>query len=320
MVAAMAFSMVVTGCSPGEPPPRPKVVLAYIPFTSCAQLFVAIEKGYFAEEGLDVEARACSNSNIALNALISGEVHGSIGNGFTTLLPIEESDPGSLRIYHPCLETRTRYTSNIVVRPSAPFQSIADLKGHRIGTYTGATQLHNLHLVLAKFMDPTKDIQIIQVATPLQIQCLVANQFDALFTIEPTSSIALDQGAARLLEANVRVKYILDPFPAAANSFRAEFVREQPLTAAKIVRALDRAILYIREHETEARQTFTKYLALEPPIAAKCGLYEWWRIAECDVRAIQRLADLMHKMDELKKPIDVEPLFIRSSDVRLPQP
>ena len=296
--------------------PKAKITLAYIPFTSSFQLFVALEKGYFADEGLEVEARHCANSNVALNALMAGKVQGSIGNGFTTLLPIEQSSPGSLKVYHPCLETREKYTSNVLVRPDAPFKTIADLKGHSIGTYTGATQRHNLYLLLNKFMDPAQDIKIIQVGSALQIQAFEAGQFEALFTIEPQSSIVIDRNIGRVLESNVRVKYILDPFPAAANSFRADYVRKNPETAAKIVRALDRAIMYIREHESEARKLLLKYLPMEPNIASKCGIYKWWRIEESDITAVQQLADLMTQMGELDSQITVDPLFIQNSDLK----
>jgi NitT/TauT family transport system substrate-binding protein len=296
--------------------PHPKIKIAYIPFTSSFQLFVALEKGYFADEGLEVEAQRCANSNVALNALMSGEVQGSVGNGLTTVLPIEQSSPGSLKIYHLCLETREKYTSNVLVRPDAPFKTIADLKGHSIGTYTGATQRHNLYLLLQKFMDPEHDIKIIQVESALQIQAFDAGQFEALFTIEPQSSIVIDHNVGRVLESNVRVKYILDPFPAAANSFRADYVRKNPETAAKVVRALDRAIMYIREHESEARQLLLKYLPMEPKIASKCGIYEWWRIDEGDITAVQRLADLMTQMGELDSQINVYSLFIKSDDLK----
>jgi NitT/TauT family transport system substrate-binding protein len=286
------------------------LTVAYIPFTSSLQLFVALENGYFADEGLDVTAQQCADSNVAMDALMSGHVQCSVGNGLTTLLPVEQSAPGSLRIFHPCLETQKKFTSNVLVRRDAPFQSITDLKGHRIGTYTGATQRHNLQMVLSKFMDPSKEIQMFQVSSALQIQAFEAGQFDALFTIEPYSTLVVDHGVGRVLDSNVRVKYILDPYPAAANSFRSDFVQKNPAVVRKVVRSLDRAITFIREHESEARSLLPKYLNLDPETASKCGIYEWWRMDEGDVAAIQRLSDVMVQMGELKSAVNVKAMFL----------
>jgi len=44
------------------------------------------------------------------------------------------------------------------------------------------------------------------------------------------------------------------------------------------------------------RQLFCRYLSIEPKVAQQCGIYDWSSIDKTDTAAVQRLADLMHRM------------------------
>jgi len=56
---------------------KPNLKLGFIKLTDCAPLVIAKEKGFFAEEGLNVELEAQANWKILLDRVISGELDGA---------------------------------------------------------------------------------------------------------------------------------------------------------------------------------------------------------------------------------------------------
>ena len=289
------------------------VKIGYLPITADVSLFVGMEKGLFERNRVRVEAVRFTSANQAMDALISGRIQAAIMIGYSTLFSIFEKDTTQFKIVQSAAETENRYTAKILIRTDSNLDSISQLKGQSIGTYEGLTQKLNLMLVLRNFMDPVKDVNIIQVASNLQIPALSAGQFDALFTIDPYATIALENGVAKVLEENPRYKYILSPFPTAATVFSRKFINEDSLSAKRIFRALNEAVDFVELNPQEASQITAKpdYTPVTQEIAKKCGVYKWWKLGEEDHEAVQRLADILFENRILKNRIDTKLMYAK---------
>jgi len=85
--------------------------------------------GYYASEGVDIEFVNMSNVSQALQALATGQVD------FGTLIPgvylpaIAKDNLNLIAVYN----FLPRNGNSVVVKPDSPFQSVADLKGKKIG-------------------------------------------------------------------------------------------------------------------------------------------------------------------------------------------
>ena len=308
-------ALVVTGCGrqTGRPPSArqtPTVRLGYMPFASDLAVFVAVEKGYFRDEGVNVELIQFKSATENLNGLLAGRTDMTGMVGFPTILSAFEKDPTQFRVFLGTAETQDHWASAILVPPDSRIRSVADLKGKVVGTYTGTTQLLNLKSILGRFMDPEKDVTIRQVSEDLQLPSLQSKQFDALFTIEPRVTTAVDKGIGRILEANPRAKYILKPFPVTANCVSAKFLAEHRSEAEAVYRALAHAARDIRQDETAAKKFLPKYTPLEASLAEKCHLYYWWLPDDVDHVAIQKLADLFHSQGLLKTKVETSRMFV----------
>lgn len=290
--------------------------MGYVPYSSCLPLFVAVEEGYFKQVGLDVEVTKFQTANEVMNALATGRIDGIGGIGLPTYFAVEQNTPGLFKICWLCAETKEKSVNSFLARKDSDLSSLADLTGKRVGTFTGSTQVLNVRLILAKFMDPDKDVTIVQVSPQLQIQALVSKQFDALFTIEPIPTIAVEQGVARVLVDNPRCKYIQDPFPAGAAVLASKFVAAHPEEADKARRAMEQALDFIEAHEAAAKTFLPKYTPLAPELAEKSRLYDWWKLGEADQAAVQGLADLLYKGGELKARVETANLYLAAGKPR----
>lgn len=290
---------------------KPVIKMGYMQVSTGLPLFVAIEKKMFEKEGLNVEAVQFESVNQAMDALLAGRIDGIQGVGFTTFMAVWQNAPNQFELFWTCADTKEKFTNGFLKRKGSPYTKIEDLKRKKIGTYTGTTQLINLQVILRNLsINIEKDVEIVQVGRQIELQAFAAGQFDFLFTIEPDVTIAIEKGIGELFIENPRVKYIHDPFVAGGAVVSTKFIKERPDDLKKIVLVANRAIDYIRTHEQESKKYLPKYTPLPPDVAVKSGLYEFWKLGEENRQAMQALADLYLKEEDLKKPIDTSAMLL----------
>jgi NitT/TauT family transport system substrate-binding protein len=315
-----ASLFLILGSCRTQQPPRPQLSVVYIENASDWPFFVAVEKGIFDELGLKIELIKAQDSTEALNALLAGKADVSIENTYSVLFAIESKSPGELRFFLPCSETQNKFVSHLLVLKDSKINDVRELKGKKIGTYTGATQVLTLKLFLKNHLgwNPDTDVQIIQVAQPLQVQALAAGQFDALFTIEPFSSAALAKGIARDILPYARGK-ILDPFPAGASSVRMNILTEKREAVRKLYEGMVRGAEFIDHNPEEAKMILAKWTNLDAESTKFVGGYEYHdsnRFDRAKLDQVQKLADLYTEGGILSARISVENLFLKEDDLR----
>jgi NitT/TauT family transport system substrate-binding protein len=287
---------------------RTDVRIGWFPVACELPFFVAMERGYFQEQGLNVTAVKFESANLIMDSLLSGKIDAAACIGYTTLFSIESASTNQFKMFGNEIETDTKYQSFLLVRNDSNISSISDLTGKKIGTYTGTTQLLWLRLLMNKFGIDAKDITIIQVGLPLQVQALLSGQMDVLLTIEPYVTTALDKGAKAFM-ANPRGKYILNPFPAAPSGVvSSKFLKENPDVAIKIKAAMDRAVDFISLNEGVAKRYFPKYTPITEDLAPKVLIYEMEK-NPANKTAIQVLADILYEGGEIKNPINTSTMW-----------
>lgn len=299
------------GCreKPSDSADGQPVRIAYLPTTSCLPLFVALEKGYFKEGGINVEAIRFTGTNDAINAVLAGRADGTPGFGLSTFFAIEAREPNSLKIYMPCVEDDENYANFLLVPKDSPITSIEELDGKKIGTYISSTQLLYLKLIMKKVLPEGHEWKILQVGSNLQIQALAAGQFDALFTLEPYATKAVKDGIARVLVANLRGKYIFSPFPAGANCFSASFVEQRQEVASKVAQAFAKAVIFIRNDPVAARAILPKYTPITADLTSEVGLYAWWLPGEEDFSALDKLSSLLSSQKLIDKTVKAQDMY-----------
>jgi len=286
-----------------------EIRVGYQPFTSDLAIFVAMENGYFNDEGVVPRLAMFRSTTDFLNALVADRIDVAGIIGAPTLFAHECEKPGLIRVFLPAVETQQRYVAAFLVPKGSPIQSISELRGKTVGTYSGTTQALNLKYILSKFFDPEKDARIVQVSSELQLQALAGGQFDALLTIEPYRTLGVAKGIARVLEENPRCKYIMSPFPASAMAVSNTYLQRDPEAFKKYYRAIRKAVDFINAKPSEAKAILPKYTELTKEVAAESNVYEWQYDEAVDKAKFQELADLYSERGVLTKKIDAVGMF-----------
>ncbi len=293
------------------------VKIAYTPAIASLPYFVAKEKGFFAQTGLEAEGVLFETAEAALDALKYNEVEAAAGAPLWLYIKQEAAEPGEFRLFLPAAETAEAPVSFFIVKPDAPYGEVGDLKGKNVGTYLSEMQESNLRALLDEAgLRPDEAVFVKPLPPGKQLEALHTGEIDALFAIEPYRAVAVTHGVARVLAAGVRPRYLGQPFWATAAAFSSRYLRTDAETAEKIYRALKEAVVYIRKHPEEAKAAMAEYLMIDIPSARQCGIYRWTLMEEAaDMEPLKKLAVKMYLSEMASRKIDPLPLFLTTQEL-----
>jgi len=234
-----------------------KVKVAYIGLTCEAAMFVAEEKGFFKEEGLDVELVKTD-----WDGLRDGLGLGRFDANYTLIMyllkPIEQGLDVKITggIHSGCLRVQTGMDSDIKVA--------ADLRGKRIGIPTMGSPpfLFTSRVLKAAGMDPAKDVEWVTVSSDVMALALENGQVDAVANSEPVGSILAAQGKVRTIADQAIDEPYKDEY-CCATVVSGQFVARDPAGAAKVTRALMKGARWVHENPAAAARLSveSKYIA-----------------------------------------------------------
>lgn len=223
-----------------------RIKLAYIGLTCEAAMFVAEEKGFFEEEGIDVELVKTD-----WDGLRDGLGLGRFDVNYTLIMyllkPIEQGLDVKIvgGIHKGCLRVHVPADSDI--------DSIEQLKGKRIGIPTMGSPpfLFASRALAAKGLDPRTDVEWIVIAPEVSGLALDNGQVDAIADSEPIGAILTAQGKVKTIVDQAADPEYRDEYCCAV-VVSGKFAAREPESAAKVTRALLKGARWVEENPTVA--------------------------------------------------------------------
>lgn len=292
--------------------------IGYLPIASDSSFFVAVEKGLFKAVGLQVEPIKFETSNQALEALVTGRINATAVVAFEAALALEANTPGQFQIIEMTAATAESKVHRIMVNKDSPINTLADLCDKRVGTFPGTQMVTFLKLILQNFCADRLETNIIQLKPPLQPQALEQRQVDALFCLEPTGTLLESRDIARAISVNPLYEFIQKPFPTGVSLVSASLATERPKIVSKLMEALAAAHELAKKRPAEAASALPKYVPIEPEIAPKVAMYDYWDVRSIDKEAVQKLADLYLETGVLTKRVSTTDLYAKPLDTPSP--
>ena len=213
-------------------------------------IFVALELGYFADAGLEVEIIAPADPNDPPKLVAAGRADLAITYQPQLYMAVAEGLP--LRRIATLVATPL---NSLVVLKSGPIQSIADLAGRRIGFSVGGFEDALLGAMLERHGLTLDDVELVNVNFSLS-PALISGQVDAV--IGAFRNFELNQmdivgrpGRAFFVEEEGVPAY--DELILVANADRLDDPR-----LGRFVAGLERAVQFMVNHPDEAWALFIK--------------------------------------------------------------
>ncbi|HXD00573.1 MAG TPA: ABC transporter substrate-binding protein [Verrucomicrobiae bacterium] len=241
-----------------------KVRVGYIGLTCEAPIFMAVEKGFFKDEGLDVTLVKCEWANYKDVLALGGfDITHHLVMYF--LKPIEQGlDVKFLGgIHRGCLRVQTATGSSI--------HSVEDLRGKRIGVpgmgtppFIFANRVLNAHGI-----DPGKEISWRVFPAGELGLALQKGDVDAVADSEPIGTLLTADGKVRNVADQATEMPYSDEYCCAVLA-NGKFVAANPKAAAAATRALLRGAKWVEANPLAAARLSVekKYLASNPELNA----------------------------------------------------
>jgi NitT/TauT family transport system substrate-binding protein len=206
--------------------------------------FIADKKGYFHDEGLDVELTHIDVSPQMTAPLGMGQLDVGAGTVAVNIYNAVARNIG-LRVVADKGSIRPGYGfSGLLVRKdlveSGRFKSFKDLKGMRIAVGTfGSSNASAVNEALKKGGLRWSDASMVEINFPQHLPAYANKAIDASMTNEPTATRAVQEGLAVRVAGNDEIY----PGQQTAVVLYSEiFARERPQVALKFMRAYIRAV------------------------------------------------------------------------------
>ncbi len=295
---AAAAAIAALGAPRVQAQTGPKIRIGYWPIAAGLPFYAAVEKGFFKEAGLDVEAIRFAGAQQIMEAMLSGRCDGSSnGTGSANLAVGEIAAPGTFKIFAANPSNAKNVLDQFLVPVASPVKSIAELKGKKVASGPGIQNVTLAKTVLERA--GATGVTVIELPIGQHVAALAAGQVDGVYTLEPTGTIGRLNGTTRMLEAGVIAKYILGdpmaPWFGGSASLKSDFVQKYPAEAKKFVAAYANGIALVRSNPNEARQYLKGYTAIEGALTAEVPLAAYTlynEFTQKDIAHFQKFFDL----------------------------
>jgi NitT/TauT family transport system substrate-binding protein len=282
-----------------------KIKICYLGLTCEPAIFVAYEKGFFKEEGLDVELVKTDWGSMR-DGLADGRFHASYSFIMYMMKPIEMGLDLKLTagIHTGCLRIQAGAKSNI--------KTVQDLKGKKLGiTHMGSPPFLFASRVLAdKGIDPKNGVEWVTMPGPAMSNALDQGRVDAVASAEPIGTMLMAQNKVhKVCDQASDAPY--DDEYCCVVVVNGAFGHDHPSAAAKVTRALLKGAKWVNVNPTAAARIGVEkeYVAATMDINAQAiGMLRFEPGVDKARRDVRMGALEMKKAGFLKKDTDAEEL------------
>jgi ABC-type nitrate/sulfonate/bicarbonate transport system substrate-binding protein len=220
-------------------------------------LFIAQERGFFREEGIEPQLVQIS-ANAAIAATVSGDVN-ALGSVGSAIRAIQRGVP--IKVLAVSLRRPLFW---LVTRPE--IKTFADMKGKVAATTTigGSQHTAGIRMLRRAGIDPDKDITVMTAGdVPTQLKAMVNGSIQIGFFSPPSVIIARDKYKMNVLAS------AMDEFSSLQNGLGVleKNLKEQRDLARRMLRARAKGNRYFHRNERGSAEVLAKYLNVDMPTA-----------------------------------------------------
>jgi NitT/TauT family transport system substrate-binding protein len=225
-------------------------------------LYVAIDEGFFTQQGLDLTKETAGAPTVALSAVISGSAQFSIHGPEWTAIAASKGAPVDI-----IANVVNGAAVWIATAPDFKFNSIKDVKGQKVVTGLMPTTSTSLFIKLLKEngIDAKTDVDMIQVAIGSEPGPFVAKQADIAVMYEP----GLDQAVAKGMKVVLGFPKLYGAYAFSAVTARNDV---DPDTAQRVVNGMEMAMRFMASNQARTIEIAKKEFPTLDPVVVEAAV------------------------------------------------
>jgi len=308
LCAGLALALLVCGAHAEE-----LVVSNYAVSANGMPFGVAMAKGYFKEEGLNITGLISSaGGGTTLRNMLAGggSPYGEVNPVAVVSAVLAGAD---LKIVSDNVLTVAEFVW--AVKPDSPIKTLKDLKGKKIG-YTNprstSQALDNLLLEQAGYKQG--DVELVKTGGFGEgVAALEAGQVDMVPITEPLWSKYKDK-----FRAVVRAADVLPPLDNVVGVTTVEMAEKKGDFIRAVIRARRKAVAFMRDHPDEAADIVAKQYNIDKDVAKSAILnltksttqgVPYWGEGDINLSGLKRMIEAQKKVGAINGDVDYDKLI-----------
>jgi len=287
-----------------------QVTLAYSPSLSFAPLFIAIEKGYLKEQGIELKLELFNSGSEAVAFVANGQIAGIAGGIGASNFNGAYKNMGVKIVAPMAIQPLKGSPAPILVRSDLANEITGpkQLKGKRIavGGGAGATGEYMLLRVLEQAGIEKKEVTLVNLAFPDMPLAFSKKSVDAGLVPAPFSIVPLEEGTAKIL-----VPVSTPGEMVTVLSFGEKFMEKSPKLAEAMTVAIMKAtrdLVRVGKYTYEFIGIFLKYYKINRDKLVKIDLYDFDPDLKIQEKTLREMERIFAKNDQLsyQPPLPIE--------------
>ncbi|MCE7010422.1 ABC transporter substrate-binding protein [Kibdelosporangium philippinense] len=300
-----------TNAGPTDKVEKSTIRLGLLPVVDVASVHLAIQEGYFQQEGLDVKLINIQGAGAAIPNLVSDKsdfdiVFGNYLSFFNSQAKGIAQNVEGLKFVADGYVAKPN-TWMVLAGPNSPAKKITDLPDKKIAVTTKQSLAEVSIRSALKVNDVDADrVTFVEMPYTDMGAALAANRVDAALLAEPfITQAGKDYGAVQLFDAATGPTADL---PIAGYGTTGRFARENPKTIAAFQRAFAKGQEAAGADRSKVEKLLPGYAKIDPQTAALVNLGGF--PTRLDANRLQRIPDLMLEFGMLQQRIDANTMIL----------
>ncbi len=212
-----------------------------------APQYVALEKGFFKDEGLDIELTLTSGADNVMAAVLSGDANIGLSGSEATIYVYNKGEKDYIKTF---AQLTQKDGSFLISRKNIKNFTVNDLKGKYVigGRQGGMPEMTLEYILKEKNIDPKKDLTIdtsIQFASMAGAFIGGTGDFVALF--EPLATQVVNEGYGYKV---AQLGTLTDNVPYTAYNARTSYINNNKDTIEKFTKAVQRGLDFVNNNDS----------------------------------------------------------------------
>ncbi|WP_026453789.1 ABC transporter substrate-binding protein [Saccharomonospora iraqiensis] len=281
------------------------ITVAHLPSIDVAPLYLAQEKGYFADEGLDVAIEQAASGQAATQKMIGGDAD-IVQSSYVPYFLAQAKGTAEVRIVADAVAAAPD-TFSLVAKKDGEITGVEDLEGKKIAVSATNTIADTIVKSLMKTNGlDYGSVEWVQVSFPDTAAAVARGDVAAGTLIEPfLTSGAQEHGVHPIADVATGPT---DSFPLAGYGALAEFTENNPKTVAAFQRAMEKATSDAQDRSV-VEPIIQDTAKIDAETASLVNLPTFH--SSLDASRLQRVPDLMVEFGLIDSKIDASAMIAR---------
>jgi len=294
-----------------------KVRFGVFPSSAALPFYIAQNRGYFKDAGLEVEEIPMNSHPLTVQAIVAGNIDGAANLVTLEGANMESRRPKTLKYISLNGQNSQHVIEQFVVKAASPAKSLKDFKGgFKLFSAPGPANIGAARAVLKKIgLTEGTDFTIQEQPINMHTSVLQAGTFDGGYTLEPAATIMVGQKIARRVETGVIATHLLGSQKASAFAAGAvlsdKFIAEHPDVAKRFTEAWARGVQQAQS-DSSTRGYLIAGMKVPPELAAIVPLPRIVMakdLSAADTADFQKFLDLGVELGVIKEKLDSKALL-----------